>query len=141
MNAPEARRASLPSLGGIGSARALGKFYGLLANGGRMDGREFFTPRALGWMSTTLTDGPDLTLQLPTAFSAGFMQDPVGPEGRKLRETFGSSLHAFGQPGAGGGHAFADPENGVGFAYLMNQMELGVMPNEKSSGIVKVLYR
>ncbi len=141
MNTPDARRAVLPSLGGIGSARALGKFYGMLANGGSMDGISFFSARALGWMSTPLTIGLDQTLQLPTAFSAGFMQDPFDdPDGRKLRETFGPSRHAFGQPGAGGGHAFADPENGIAFAYVMNQMELGVMPNDKSLGIVTALY-
>lgn len=140
MNAPEARTASLPSLGGIGSAHALGKFYAMLANGGRIEGRPYFSSRALGWMSSTLANGPDQVLQLPTAFSAGFMQDPVDTAGHKLRQTFGPSLRAFGQPGAGGGHAFADLESGVAFAYAMNQMELGVMPNEKSLSIVDALY-
>ena len=35
-------------------------------------------------------------------------------------------------PGAGGSHAFADPENKIAFAYVMNQMEQSVLPNEKS---------
>ena len=114
----------MPSLGGIGTASALGKFYAMLANGGRMEGRPYFSGRALGWMSATLVNGPDGILQLPTAFSAGF----------------GPSPRAFGQPGAGGGHAFADPQNGIAFAYVMNQMEMGVMPNEKSLSIVEALY-
>ncbi len=140
MNTPEARRASLPSLGGIGSAHALGKFYAMLANGGQMEGASYFSPRALAWMSVTLTTGPDQILQTPTAFSAGFMQDPRDANGRKLRQTFGPSPRAFGQPGAGGGHAFADPDNGIAFAYVMNQMELGVMPGEKSLRIVEAIY-
>ena len=140
MNTPDARRASLPSLGGIGTASSLGKFYALLANGGSLDGRTFFPREAICWMSTPLTTGHDEVLCRDTAFSAGFMQDPLGPDGRKLRHLFGPSTEAFGQPGAGGGHAFADPENNVAFAYLMNQMELGVLPNEKSLSLVAAIY-
>jgi CubicO group peptidase (beta-lactamase class C family) len=140
MNTPEARRASLPSLGGIGTATSLGKFYALLANGGVLEGRTFFPSEAIAWMSTPLTNGPDEVLCRETAFSAGFMQDPLGPDGRKLRHLFGPSTRAFGQPGAGGGHAFADPEHNIAFAYLMNQMELGVLPNEKSLSLVAAIY-
>ena len=140
LNTPDARRASIPSFSAIGSARALGKFYALLANGGTLDGRTFFSPPTLRWMTTTLTTGPDRILCLDTAFSAGFMQDPVGPDGCKTRHLYGPSKTAFGQPGAGGGHAFADPENNLAFAYLMNQMELGVLPNEKSLSLLSALY-
>ena len=140
MNTPEARRASLPSLGGIGTASSLGKFYAMLANGGTLEGRTYFPPHAIRWMSTPLANGHDEVLCRDTAFSAGFMQDPLGPDGRKLRHLFGPSTTAFGQPGAGGGHAFADPENNVAFAYLMNQMELGVLPNEKSLSLVAAIY-
>ncbi len=140
MNTPEGRRVSIPSFSGIGTARALGKFYALLANGGEQHGTTFFPPDTLHHMTRTLTNGPDRILCLETAFSAGFMQDPLGPDGRKTRRVYGPSLLAFGQPGAGGGHALADPENNVAFAYLMNQMELGVLPNEKSLSMVAALY-
>ena len=140
MNGPDARRVAIPSFSGIGSAHALGKFYAMLANGGALGGRTFFSPEALAWMTTTLVSGPDRILCLDTAFSAGFMQDPVGTDGRKTRALFGPSTQAFGQPGAGGGHAFADPENGLAFAYLMNQMELGVLPNRKSLSMVVAIY-
>jgi CubicO group peptidase (beta-lactamase class C family) len=58
----------------------------------------------------------------------------------KQRELFGPSIQAFGQPGAGGSHAFADPENNFAFAYVMNQMEPGIFPNDKSLRIVRSLY-
>jgi CubicO group peptidase (beta-lactamase class C family) len=29
---------------------------------------------------------------------------------------------SFGHPGAGGSVGFADPENGIGFGYVMNRM-------------------
>jgi hypothetical protein len=84
--------------------------------------------------------GPDRTLLLPTAFTGGFKADPLDSHGRKHRALFGPSLTAFGQPGAGGSHAFADPENGLSFAYVMNQMELGILPNRKSMELVAGVY-
>ncbi len=140
LNAPEARTASFPAFGGIGTAAGLGKFYAMLAEGGALEGRQFFTPATMAQMTTTLTQGPDCVLQLETAFSAGFMRDPIGPDGRKLRAIFGPSPGAFGHPGAGGSHAFADPEHRLAFAYVMNQMEPGVLPGEKSRRLVEALY-
>ncbi len=138
MNSPGARTAAIPAFGGIGTASALAKFYAMLAQGGVFEGRTYFD--SIAPMTRTLAQGPDKVLLLETAFSAGFMRDPVGSDGAKLRQTFGPSLNAFGHPGAGGSHAFADPDTGISFAYLMNQMEPGVLPNPKSLRLVQALY-
>ena len=140
MNAPEARTAAFGAFGGIGTASSLAKFYAMLANGGEWEGRRFFRPETLAQMSTTLVNGPDRVLILETAFSAGFMKDPVDQAGRKLRTAFGPSLSAFGHPGAGGSHAFADPENRLSFAYVMNQMEPSVLPGIRSLRLVDAVY-
>ena len=140
MNAPEGRRASLPGFGGIGTAAALAKFYTMLATGGALDGRTFFQPQTLAWMNTTLAQGDDRVLLIDTAFSAGFMRDPVSSAGKKHRAMFGPSLSAFGHPGAGGSHAFADPEHRIAFAYVMNQMEPGVLPGPKALRLVEATY-
>jgi CubicO group peptidase (beta-lactamase class C family) len=79
----------------------------------------------------------DRVFGIPTAFSAGFMQDPP----KASRPLFGPSARAFGHPGAGGIHAFADPEHGLAFAYVMNQMAHSVLPNEKSLRLVDEIYR
>jgi CubicO group peptidase (beta-lactamase class C family) len=136
MNRPAIRAESIVSFGGIGSARALAKFYAMLANGGQMDGRIFFTGETLGRMTETLTDGLDRIFQIPTAFSAGFMKDSRDA----TRPILGPSATAFGHPGAGGSHAFADPENSLSFAYVMNQMEQTVLPNEKARRLLDALY-
>jgi CubicO group peptidase (beta-lactamase class C family) len=136
MNRPENRALSLVSSGGIGSPSALAKFYALLANGGEIDGERYFAPATLAQMSTTLDAGIDRVFGIPTAFSAGFMKDPPMAN----RRLFGPSPDAFGHPGAGGSHAFADPENKLAFAYVMNQMEQSVLPNEKSLRLVAALY-
>jgi CubicO group peptidase (beta-lactamase class C family) len=137
MNTPTIRAQPIVSFGGIGSASALAKFYSMLANGGKLDGQTFFSEETIAWMTTTLADGMDRVFQIPTAFSGGFMKDPRDAS----RRLFGPSTNAFGHPGAGGSHAFADPENRISFAYAMNQMEQSLLPNEKSLRLVDAIYR
>ena len=136
MNTPAIRAQPIVSFGGIGSASALAKFYSMLANGGKADGQAFFSGETLELMRVTLTDGIDRVFQIPTAFSAGFMKDSQNA----ARRMFGPSRTSFGHPGAGGSHAFCDPENRIAFAYVMNQMEQSLLPNEKSLRLVDAIY-
>jgi CubicO group peptidase (beta-lactamase class C family) len=136
VNKPELRAQPIVSFGGVGNANSLAQFYAMLANGGQIEDRQFFSSKTLGWMANTLTDGIDRVFQIPTAFSAGFMKDSkLAP-----RRIFGKSMSAFGHPGAGGSHAFADPENKIAFAYVMNQMEQSVLPNDKSLRLIDAIY-
>ncbi len=137
MNDPAIRAQPIVSFGGIGSANSLAKFYAMLASGGELDGQTFFSEKTIRWMTTTLTDGIDRVFQMPTAFSAGFMKDSKS----STRRIFGTTKSAFGHPGAGGSHAFADPQNKIGFAYVMNQMEQSILPNEKSLRLMDAIYR
>ena len=137
MNNVSVRAQPIVSFGGIGSASSLAKFYAMLANGGKSDGQTFFSETTIKWMTTTLADGIDLVFQIPTAFSAGLMKDPPNA----ARRMFGPSQKSFGHPGAGGSHAFADPENKIAFAYVMNQMEQSLLPNEKSLRLVDAIYQ
>jgi CubicO group peptidase (beta-lactamase class C family) len=155
MNDPRIRAQPIVSFGGIGSASALAKFYSMLASGGRLDGKSFFSEKTIAWMTTTLSDSIDRVFQIPTAFSAGFMKDSLQgaavsrpPHGRfekrrslSKRQLFGPSRTSFGHPGAGGSHAFADPENKIAFAYVMNQMEQSLLPTKKSLRLVDAIYR
>ena len=135
MNNISVRAEPIVSFGGIGSAAALAKFYSMLANGGELDGQHFFSRETLRWMTTTLAEGIDRVFQIPTAFSAGFMKNARNAR----RRIFGTSM-AFGHPGAGGSHAFADPENKISFAYVMNQMEQSLLPDDKSLRLVDAIY-
>jgi CubicO group peptidase (beta-lactamase class C family) len=138
MNTPAIRAQPIVSFGGIGSASALAKFYSMLANGGKLDGQTFFSKETIAWMTTTLADGMDRIFQIPTAFAAGFMKDPAKAQG--TRRLFGASPYVFGHPGAGGSHAFADPQNRISFAYVLNQMEQSLLPNEKSLRLMHAMY-
>ncbi len=47
----------------------------------------------------------------------------------------------FGHSGAGGSTAFADPERGLGFAYVMNQMKLSASDGDpRSHELIKATY-
>jgi CubicO group peptidase (beta-lactamase class C family) len=145
MNDISIRAQPIVSFGGIGTASSLAKFYAMLANGGAWEDRHFSSHETLRWMTTTLADGIDRIFQIPTAFSAGFMKDSQ----QSMRRIFGRTCpehqpngvtSSFGHPGAGGSHAFADPENKIAFAYVMNQMEQSLLPNEKSLRLVNAIY-
>lgn len=140
MNTREARLASYPGFGGIGTASAVAKFYAMMACEGTWGGREYFKPETLLPLQQSGVQGQDRVLCMETAFSCGFMRDPVDASGVKLRQTFGPGTRAFGHPGAGGSVGFADPSLGLGFAYVMNQMEPGVLPNSRAQSLVAACY-
>ena len=134
MNEMRARQASLPAMGGIGTARAVAKFY--QAVGGAVP---FFTADVREWMSKMRSCGDDRILQTRTAFSCGFQMDPLDVAGKKERFQYGVSTRGFGHPGAGGSHAFVDPDSGLSFAYVMNQLELSPLPGRKTLDLVDCL--
>lgn len=136
MNHPEPWGAGLPAMGGIGTASALAKFYQAAA--GAMPGPITETVRRA--LATMRSAADDKVLLKPTAFTCGCQQDPLDGTGRKLRQLYGPSPQAFGHPGAGGSHAFVDPSSGISFAYVMNQMEMSVMPGPKCVDMVKALF-
>ncbi len=140
MNRSETWARGFPSMGGVGTASALARFYAMLANGGWWGGTQLVKGWIIEALQTTLSQSVDEVLCEEVAFSAGLMRDPVDwASQQKKRTLFGSSARAFGHPGAGGSVAFADPERGFGFAYVMNQMELGAMPNDKSIDLIRAL--
>ncbi len=136
MNEAKAWAPGFPAMGGVGSARGLATFYQLLS------GREGspFSPKVAQWASTPQVNGEDQVLLTQSAFTSGFMMDPWDHVGRKVRHLFGASKRAYGHAGAGGSHAFYDPDSEISFAYVMNQMELSVLPGERAKSLVRGLY-
>lgn len=136
MNEPRAWTAALPALGGVGTASALAKFYQAVI--GAIESP--LTPRVRQALATARSSADDRVLLRPTVFTCGAQKDPVDGNGRKIRSIYGPSLAAFGHPGAGGSHGLADPESGISFAYVMNQMNLSVMPGLKCVEMVDALF-
>jgi CubicO group peptidase (beta-lactamase class C family) len=134
MNTPKAWQVGLPAMGGIGTAQALAKFYQAA-----IGAIPFFSDDVLEWMRTPVVMGDDRILMTQTRFSCGFQLDPLDQNGEKIRHNYGKGMQAFGHPGAGGSHAFGDPDSGVSYAYIMNQMDLSVLPGAKSSALIDAL--
>lgn len=135
MNTPKAWQAGLPAMGGVATAHALAKYYQACI--GQI---ECFSDDVREWMQASQVMGDDLVLCTPTHFTCGFQKDPLDGTGSKIRNHYGPSKNAFGHPGAGGSHAFGDPENGISFAYTMNQMDLAVLPGAKSLNMISALF-
>ena len=135
MNSPKAWAAGLPAMGGVGSANGLAKFYQIAI--GAMPGP--FSEGVRKSLAELQSSGDDKVLLRETAFTCGCQKDPLDAAGNKKRFLYGKSTAAFGHPGAGGSHGFGDPASGLSFAYVMNQMELSVMPGERCTGLVERL--
>lgn len=136
MNDPKAWSAGFPAMGGVGTASALAKFY--QAAIGAIPSP--IPEPVLHALATLQSSGHDRVLLKNTTFTCGCQKDPLEANGTKSQQLYGPSTSAFGHPGAGGSHAFGDPENGISFAYVMNQMEMAVMPGIKCREMIQALY-
>jgi CubicO group peptidase (beta-lactamase class C family) len=110
-----ARGLEVPSGNAVGTARAIAHAYGVIACGGRELGLRKETLDLLAAPAIPPTHGfHDECLKGEVRFSLGFMKpSPQWP--------FGSPA-SFGAPGAGGALGFADPERGLGYAYVTSRM-------------------
>ena len=110
-NARAWRAAEIPAGNGQATARSLARLYGVLAAGGG----ELISARGVRAATAERFDGIDVSMNLPTRCGAGFRLG--GPESQ-----LGPNPESFGHTGWGGAFTFADPDNGLGVAYVMNRM-------------------
>ncbi|MER6450740.1 serine hydrolase domain-containing protein [Streptomyces venezuelae] len=129
-NDPAYRAAELPASNGIGTARALARFYGATI-GVVEDGARIFTPATTALAAREHSAGPDRVLVVNTRFGAGYMLH--GPASPLL------SPASFGHPGRGGSLAFADPESGIGFGYVTNALAKSVTADPRAQALVRAL--
>jgi len=110
-----ARNFEVPAGGGVGTARSMARAYSAFATGGHELQLRAETLRALMEPAVAAASGfYDACMKGEIRFSLGFAKP--GPN-----SSFGHS-GSFGHPGAGGSFAFADPEAGIGYAYVTNRM-------------------
>jgi CubicO group peptidase (beta-lactamase class C family) len=109
------REAELPSTNGHANARAIARLYAALALGGRVDGVQVLSSDSIREATREHSFGNDLITQRTSRFGIGFQltqeERPLGP-----------NAGAFGHFGAGGSLGFCDPESGIGFGYVTNEM-------------------
>ncbi len=111
-NSPDLQAAELPASNGIGTARALARMYAALI--GEVDGVRLLSPATLTSATREQSCGTDKVMLIPSRFASGYML-PTDPNPM-------TGPHAFGHAGRGGSLAFADPEHGIAFGYVMNHI-------------------
>ena len=97
-------------------------------------GVRVIAPEAIRRFSEEQSSGPDEVLLIPTRFSLGFMMSLPSA-------SMGPGTHSFGHPGAGGSLAFADPDAKIGFGYIMNQMNAGILIDQRATALIDALYQ
>jgi CubicO group peptidase (beta-lactamase class C family) len=110
-----ARNLENPSGNGVGTARAIARAYSVFATGGlELELRRETLQALMAPAIPPLHGFYDEVMKREMALSLGFLKPcrtyPFGQPG------------AFGAPGHGGSFAFADPEAGLGYAYVTNRM-------------------
>ena len=129
-----ARDFEVPSGGGVGTARAMAKAYGVFATGGEELHLRPATLDALSAPAIPPTHGfyDECLLADDVRFSLGFMKP-----GRTW--PFGSEA-SFGSPGSGGSLGFADPTAGIGYAYVTSQMGTTLTGDPRDLALRNAVY-
>ncbi|WP_435173986.1 serine hydrolase domain-containing protein [Actinacidiphila sp. bgisy145] len=152
-NDPGYQAGELAASGTITTARSLARCYAALlgdvtaeatteatteaadggAGGGLATGvgRRLFDPDTLAAARTMEADGPDRVLVVNTRFGLGFMLH--GPASPLL------VAGSFGHPGRGGSLGFADPESGIGFAYVTNGLQRNVTADPRAQALARAV--
>lgn len=119
----------MPAANGITNAPSLARMYA--ATIGDLDGVRLVDDGTVEVMRAERVHGNDLSLVLPTRFGYGFMLNA------EFLPFFSDS--SFGHYGAGGSLGFADPEAGIGFGYVMNQMGGGIAGDPRAVALIEAI--
>lgn len=132
VNRPEWRLAEIPSTNGHGSARGVVRIYSALANDGEIDGVRILQAGTLRTATVEHSNGVDLISQRPSRFGLGFQLT-------QAERSLGPNHGAFGHFGAGGSLGFCDPESGVAFGYITNDMGPR-WQNPRNKALIDAIY-
>ena len=132
VNSREWRAAELPAANGHGNGRSLATIYSALAQGGG----ELLSNNAIEVCGATEHAArEDMVLGFLVRRSLGFILSTAGG-----RYEWGPNPRTFGHSGAGGSLGFADPDAGIGFGYVMNQMSAGLGADPRWKPMIDAVY-
>lgn len=125
------RGAQMPSSNGHSDALSLARMYAACI--GDVDGVRLLSEEAVARATEVQSSGKDCVIGQPLSFGLGFALPPtLGPS---------AGPAAFGHSGAGGSIAFCDPDRGLAFAYVMNQMKLSMSEiDARGDGLIAATY-
>ena len=135
MNEPRAWQAGFPAMGGVGTAAAVAS-----STRRPVERSSFSRPRCVsGWSAhaaAEMTRSYARRRRSPVVFSS----IPWIALAGKHAITTASPAAPSAIPVRAAASPFGDPENGLSFCYVMNQMELCSLPRDKCLDLVKALY-
>ncbi|MCG5215024.1 serine hydrolase domain-containing protein [Streptosporangium sp. KLBMP 9127] len=133
-NDPRTYQVESPSMDGVASAHSLARYFAALI--GEVDGIRLLSPGLVEQVRTPQTNGIDQILRVHTAWGIGFTV-PGGPFWPAPEHVTG----LFGQYGATGSFAFADPDRGLAFGYVPNRgSELLEGGDSRVRSLIAALY-
>ncbi len=119
----DVRQACIPGAGGFATAKAMARFFAMLANGGTLGGvrilpvdlvRSFIVPRP---GSDEIDDVQGIAVRIGAGFWLAGNSQP-----ENLGRLIGTNPNAFGHPGAGSSIAWVEPDKKIAVAILHNRM-------------------
>jgi len=132
INHPRWREAEVPSTNGHGHARSVARIYSALVQGGEIDGVRILSRDAIAVATSEQVNGYDRITDRPSRFGIGFQltqpERPLGP-----------NPGAFGHFGAGGSLGYCDPQAGIAFGYVTNEMGPR-WQNPRNRALIAALY-
>ncbi len=128
-NRVDVRSAEMPSSNGISDARSMARVYAACI--GEVDGRRLLSDETVHRACVVQASGPDRIIGIESSYALGFTTRPMLPPACGPR--------AFGHGGAGGSMAFADPEVGLAFGYVMNRMRFD-LDDRRAADLAEAAY-
>jgi CubicO group peptidase (beta-lactamase class C family) len=119
----------MPAANGMTNGASLARLYASTI--GELDGVRILEDKTVDAARRTHAKGDDKVLLAESHFGAGFMLDGV------LCPLLSSG--SYGHPGAGGSLGFADPEAGIAFGYVMNQMATGIAGDPRNIALIEAV--
>ncbi|WP_020500469.1 serine hydrolase domain-containing protein [Sciscionella marina] len=128
-NLPETLRAVHPGAGGVATARAMARFFAMLAQRGELDGVRVLPARLVDRFCTPRENmaGPDRYLGKPAPIGAyGYWRGGAG-----AHPVVGEHPALLYHPGAGGSIAWAELDTGLSVAICHNGMHPGAVDPDR----------
>ncbi len=127
------RRAEIPAAGGQGNARSVAAVQSVLSNGGEARGVRLFSEETARRVLEEQAHGPDMVLGDTLRFGIGYgLNSSDLPIGR------GDAIAFWG--GYGGSLIVNDLDRRMTMAYVMNNMRLGTVGDERSYQLLEAVY-
>jgi CubicO group peptidase (beta-lactamase class C family) len=132
-NAEAFRRAEIPSSNGHGNARAVARFYSILANGGVFEGKRILSRNAIDIARAEHYWAKEAVMGRNNRQALGFLlnspQFPIGP-----------GENSYGQSGMGGAMGMCDPDRGLALGYVMNKMHAASNIGPRIMRLIAAVY-